>query len=379
LEEAGNYRESDPMMTVHRVLLTTIVASVGVLPLAAQEQPQPTLADLQGKNTLSDDERNALGQWMTERITAIGSEEPVPAAEALALLRGEFKGTDAFKEAYAAALIQSVQPAYKNAKLVPAARLITALNITNDPDARGVLLEALKDQRVGVRMAAVVGLRNLRVKLTLEGSPVFTETLNALRDAGKRETSRVTLKAIYQAMNYPAVVPSLPDAKANVAAVLDLLEARAQQYAAREAPAEGAEATGLKLGGMLRPSMDDAERKRLTIAAAKMLKYAVTRYTGGDRPLFKVQKDASPQVKELRNQIELLIGEAEKLLLELVAPKEPPAPAIADAMKKAADPIDMKIAMNKWGDILKEAVNLDFYMDEAEQPTPPEEPSDDDG
>ncbi|HUU94680.1 MAG TPA: hypothetical protein VM487_02995 [Phycisphaerae bacterium] len=364
------------MMTVHRILLATIVASVGVLPLAAQDQPQPTLTSLQGKNTLSDEERNTLAQWMNERIAAIGAEEPAPAAEALTLLRTEFKGTDAFKEAYAAALIESVRPAYKNAKLIAAARLITALNTLNDPDARGVLLEALQDQRVGVRMAAVVGLRNLRVKLALAGTPVFTETLNGLRDAGKRETSSVTLKTIYQAMDYPAVVPSLPDAKANVATVLDLLEARAQQYAAREVPAEGAEVVGLKLGGTLRSAMDDAQRKRLTVIAAKMLRYGVTRYTSGDRPLFKVQKDAGRQIKELRNQIELLIDQAEKLLLELVAPKDVPTPSIAEEMKKAADPILMKIAMNKWADILKKAVNLDFYMDEAEGPTPPEEPPD---
>ena len=378
------------MMTVHRILLATIVASVGVLPLAAQDQPQPTLTSLQGKNTLDSAKRNTLAQWMNERIAAIGAEELAPAAEALALLRTEFKGTDAFKEAYAAALIESVRPAYKNTKLVPAARLITALNTLNDPDARGVLLEALQDQRVGVRMAAVVGLRNLRVKLALAGTPVFTETLNGLRDAGKRETSSVTLKTIYQAMNYPAVVPSLPDAKVNVATVLDLLEARAQQYAAREVPAEGAEVVGLKLGGTLRSAMDDAQRKRLTVIAAKMLRYGVTRYTSGDRPLFKVQKDAGRQIKELRNQIELLIEEAErllsteKLLLDL-ATKDMPVPpekadgktgTIADAMKKAADPIGMKIAMNKWADILKKAVNLDFYMDEAEEPTPPEEPPD---
>jgi len=370
------------MMSVYRVLLATIVASVGVLPLAAQEQPQPTLTNLQGKNTLDGADGNALGQWMNERITAIGAEEPARAAEALALLRTEFKGTDAFKEAYAAALIESVRPAYKNAKLVPAARLITALNTLNDPDARGVLLEALKDQRVGVRMAAVVGLRNLRVKLALEGAPVFTEVLNALRDAGKRETSSVTLKTIYQAMDYPAVVPSLPDAKANVATVLDLLEARAQQYAARKVRAEGAEAVGLELGGTLRSAMDDGERKRLTIAVAKMLKYAVTRYARGDsdnRPLIKVEKGASKQAIELRNQTELLIEEAEKLLSELASSKLEADKTIAYGMKTKDEAIDMIVAMNKWADILKRDVNLEFYMDEAEEPAPTEEPSDDDG
>jgi hypothetical protein len=363
------------MATIHRILLATTVASVAVLPLAAQDQPQPTLATLQGKNTLSDEERNALAQWMNERIAAVGAEEAAPANEALALLRGEFKGTDAFKEAYAAALVASVRPAYKNAKLVPAARLITALNTLNDPDARGVLLEALQDQRAGVRMAAAVGLRNLRVRLALEGAGVFTETLTALRDAGKRETSSVTLKTIYQAMDYPAVVPSLPDRKANVAAVLDLLEARAEQYAAHNVHAVGAETVGLKLASALRSAMDDGERKRLTIAVAKMLKYGVTRYTRGDsenRPLIKVEKGASKQTIELRNQTELLIEEAEKLLSELTSSKLKENKTIAYGMKTKGEAIDMIIAMNDWADILKRDVNLEFYMDEAQEPAPPD-------
>ncbi len=159
-------------------------------------------------------------------------------------------------------------------------------------------------------IAAVLGLRNLRTKLVQAGGDVWTKVLTALKDAGKQEKSRDTLRAVYAAMNF-AELPSPPDPKPVAAALLELLDERAKQYAAgREVSAVGADDVGLTLAETLAKSMDPDQRKRLTVAAATMLKHALEQYSG--KKLAKVPDTAGtkPLIEE-RNSLErlILIGE----------------------------------------------------------------------
>ena len=91
------------------------------------------------------------------------------------------------------------------------------LNTLNDVSAAALLIEALGDNRVPVRTAAAIGLRNLREKMTGAGGTSVNDSIAALRDAGKSETSPVTLERIYQAMDYTGLA-SNPDPQGTAAA-----------------------------------------------------------------------------------------------------------------------------------------------------------------
>ncbi|MBU0637784.1 MAG: hypothetical protein KKB50_02890 [Planctomycetes bacterium] len=350
-------------------LLTTLTALVLVGPasLLAQGEPADALAQLQAKEVLNDEERTILRAWISQRVTGMASDDLAQALQSLSEVRSGFNGAAGFKTAYAAAYIEAVRPAFKQAKLIPAARLLAALNTFNEVAAAPVLVEALQDSRAAVRTTAAVGLRDLRVKLVVAGGNTVSETLNALRDAAKSETSPVALKAIYQAMNFNEL-PNPPEPKLLAAALLDVLETRAGQYAAGQVRAEGADPIGLTVVATLRDALNEAERKRLTVAVAQMLKYAVVRYTTGADALYRVEdKYSTKYVRQLRDATEGLIEEAENLLSALLSLQE--APSITAKMKDYK-PIDMKIEMNKWAEELKRAVDREFYMDTASEPAP---------
>ena len=351
------------MKTLGSVIVPLIVAACLGVPLNAQE-PDSELVALQTKEGLTDEDRAAIRTWIGKRVADIVANDPVGAQQAFASLRGGFNGSRDFKEAYVAGCNGVIGSAYKKAPAIPAARLISVLNLLGDVGSLDVLLEALRDDRTAVRAAAAIGLRVLRPKLAASAE-AYSRTLGALRDAGKKEASRETLQLIYQAMRYAGVQPP-PNLKPGVAPLLVLLEERVKQYAGQKVRAEGAEAVGLKVGGTLRPAMSDAERRRYAQVAAKLLNYAVTRYVGGEAPLCKVQdKTSSRDTVALRNCTELLIVTAEQQLKEILTPQE--APDVTEKMKRA-NHTDMVNEMSKWAALLKDALELDLKV---QSPPPP--------
>jgi hypothetical protein len=355
------------MCREYRLALSTALALVLALPTMAQDQPGPKdpIEQLQGKNVLTDEDQATLRAWVTQRVQTIAAGGD--ATQAVKEWRESWKGTDNFKEAFAAASIEAVGAAYKQAKRDSAARLIALLNTLNQVSAHPLLVEALGDERVPVRTAAVIGLRNLQAKLAGAGGTAFADCTAALREAGKRETSPVTLQLIYRAIDYTAL-SSPPDPKVSAAALLELLVARGQQYGARSVKAEGADRPGLELAAKLANQLDEQGRQRLIIASARMLHYAVTRYTSD---LHKVDdKTSSPLRIELRDRIELFIEAAETLLSKLTSPPDDAGfKTITSEMqdREAGEKNTyMKIAMNHWADVLQERFQFDVHMDVAE-------------
>ena len=195
----------------------------------------------------------------------------------------------------------------------------------------------------------------------------YGAVLNGLRDAGKKETSRETLQLIYRSLVYVDVPGA--DLKADVAAMLDLLEARAQQVVGDTVPAEGADHVGVQLAGELRKSMDDIEKKRYTVILAKLLHYGVRAYTGRTPPLADVRdKISGADAVALRNSIEVLIEKAEQQLKEILAPAKPPQVAV---QMKAGKRAEMVVEMNEWAKVLKESAGVD--LEELTAPPPKEE------
>ncbi len=332
---------------------------------AKAQEPGNELTPIRTKTDLTDEDRGLIRAFVSQRVTKASDADAAAARQAADELRSGFDGSEAFKREYATAALEAITAAYKTAPLPAATRLLAVVNAFNLPEAQNLLLEALKDERVGVRAAGAAGLRNLRPKIAAAGRDVFVKVLDGLKEAGKREKSRDTLKTLYAAMNY-FELSSAPDTKADLTALLDLLDARARLYAAGTVSALGADDTGLRIAQLVK-TLDDAERQRLVAAVATMTKYAIEQYTSPTSTLTDVAEDASRELLETRNGIERLIEVGEKMLTELLKPEK--APAVAENMRKGI-PDDMRSEWQKWVPLLQKAVNQDFTLKEA----PTEEP-----
>ena len=341
-------------MSTRRAVVTLFLGACCASRLAAQD----ALSQPRARTELTDEDRVQIRAFVSDRISQISDTDAETARQAAAELRAAHTGTDAFKKAYATLCIEAVRAAYGPADLVPATRLVTVINTFNTPAAQPLLTEALQDKRVGVRAAAAIGLRQLRSQLALAGAEFAQRAWSALKEAGRREKSCDTLKTIYAAMDY-AQLPAPPDARGNAGAVLELLEARAAQYANPTIPALGADDAGLRLANHLLPSMDAAQRDRLAIVLGQLMKRAIELYTAPGQRLSDVRDTANRKLLEQRNGIERLILVGEKLLLDLLQPSQPPA--ITANMRKLNTP-DMKNEWAKWVTALQERVKQDFSL-----------------
>ena len=209
-------------------------------------------------------------------------------------------------------------------------------------------------------------MRTLQPKLA-GNAETFGRTIDALREAGKKERAVKTLELIYRALDYRSA-QSASDRRTSATAVLTILEQRAEQAAGGTLRAEGADRVGLEVAGASRAALDDPGRERYTKVLARLLHHAVRRYTGGEDPLLKVDdKTASDDTIALRNSTELLIKTAEEQLAGILKPAA--APKITEAML-AAQPTEMVIAMNQWAGLIKTATGLE--LPDVQRPPEPE-------
>jgi hypothetical protein len=314
------------------------------------------------KTDLTEEDRGLIRTFLNQRIARAIGTDPVAARKATDELRAAFDGSDAFKRDFANAALEQIAANYKKAELLPATRLLTLATTFNLVESQNLFLEALQDERVGVRAAGALGLRALRPKLAAAGRDTFVKVLDALKDAAKREKSRDTLKAIYAALNY-FELPTVPDAKANASAVLDLLEARARQYASGNVAALGADDAGLRLIQTAQKNLDDNERQRAIVVAATLTRYAIEQYTSPATSLSEVEDDyASRDLIETRNALERLILAGEDLLVALLKPDK--SPAVAESMRKLDTEAMQSEWLKKWVPLLQKAVNQDFSLKE---------------
>ncbi|MEP0847842.1 MAG: hypothetical protein HRF50_13605 [Phycisphaerae bacterium] len=362
------------MRTGLRVAALLLVASFAAPRSAAQAPPDPPpaaapaspLDAVRAKTVLSDDDRTVVKSWVAERVDAVvgGS-----GGEAFGQLRAALTGgSPAFREALVAAEIELIRPVIGAAPLAPGAQLVTLLANLDDLRTADVLIESLRDSRAAVRTAAAVGLTTLRKKIATEGGPLFGRAVEALREAGKKETSGETLKAIYRALNY-AEAGNVPDPALQVSALLDLLGARSEQYGRSEIKGESADLAGLKLAAGLRARFNDEQRNRYVLALARILRYTVLRFSS---ELHKVQdRIAAPVAIADRNNAELLISEVEAQLVDILKPTA--APSIRDAMKGKDRAFNVKLELNRWADLLEPVTGQKFHAEVSSADKDPEE------
>lgn len=348
-----------------RGILLTVLAAFTILAAPAWGQDRPAGAQpaegsfeaLRTRQVLTDEDRQALQAWVSERIQAIVGGM---GGEAASQLRAALDGASpAFRDAFVPVMIDQSRQVIPRAPLAGSAQLVALLRGLDSLNTVDILLASLADERAAVRAAAAAGLEDLRPRIVSEGGGLFTRVMEALRDAGRRETSPETLKAIYRAMNYAEGRPAAPDPQLNVAALLDVLSTRSEGYAAGNPTAEGGDVVGLRLAAKLRGRMNEEQRNRYVLALARMLRYTVLRYAD---ELHRVRdRTASPVARAERNNAEILLTEIDSQLTELLTPQ--PAPSIREALKRETRATDMKIELNKWADVLVAATGQRFHTD----------------
>lgn len=349
-------------MRMTRPPVTLLILLCGVVS-PAWTQSDDTLAALQARSEISADDRQAIQTYVNRLVADLIGQDAAQARTAARLLRDAHQGSDAFQHAYAGACNEVFGTGFKKAELLPAVRMLTILGTFQELETHAVFIEALKDDRVGVRAAAAVGLRSLRPQIAAAAGDVYANVLQALTAAGRQEKSRDTLRAVYAALDY-AALPSPPDLKPVVRAVLDLLEARARSYAARQPlVAAGADDAGLSLCAGLLKTMDDAERRRLTIITATMMRFALEEYTSPDKNLMEVRAVTSPEMAAYRDGMERLVVVGEGLLKSLLSP--PNTPDVLGSMRKL-NKAALKLQWKEWVTLLQRATDQDFTL--AEQP-----------
>lgn len=356
-------------------LVAGVLVAAGAWAQTPPEGAQDILTVMRAKSSFTDEERSALRSWIDEHTSQLRGDNDVAAVQALTDVRQALSaGTPAFRELLVGGLLDATRQTYKDAKPAGAARLMALAASLNEPVTAGLLIEALKDSRPGVRTAGAAGLRALRSKLAGAGGNALGEALSALREAARSETSVPALRAMYGAMNY-ADVAGGPDARQLVGIHLDVLEARLGQISGGLMRAEGADMEGIETLGRQLAALGDEEKKRYTIVLATLLRYSVTRYA---TELYEVKdKTSSPAAIEARNAIELLIESIETQLPGLLGTAERDRPSVLNAIKTmkpdSSDRVNLKIEMNKWSVLLEKATGQAFRVDETieEEPAAP--------
>lgn len=350
------------MTTARLLIVLTALLACNVQPVRAQDAPDP-LAPLRARTEISDEDRAQIRTFISQQITEIIGTDQALARVATEALSGGYDGSDAYKRAYAAACTDLIGSAFKKAELVPASLLLSVLGGFQVADSRTVFIDALRDDRVGVRAAAAFALRRLQPPVAQAGGDAYAQVINALKTAGLREKSRDTLRGIYSALDFTKV-PGRPDAKVAVTALLELLDARVKPYAAREEiTAVGADDRGLTVARDLLPAMSGDERRRLTVITATMMRFALEEYMSPQKKLMELPEDASGEMLLYRNSMERLVLVGEELLTALLSPAQ--RPQVVEQMRRQDKPA-MRLQWEQWNALLKAASDQDFTL--LEQP-----------
>lgn len=330
----------------------------------AAAQNEDPLANLRVLNDLNQEQRAQVRQFIEQRVTDLVGGDATAARAATQALRDAYTGTDVFRQAYAEAAVDVLGSAASKAELVPATRLLALLGSLRAPAARGRLLEALQDERVGVRAAGAIGLRGLHASIVQAGGDTYGNVLSALRDAGRKEKSREALRAIYTALDFTDVTGAPPQPMAG--ALLDLLDARSAAYKERqEIKALGADDAGLTLARALGNVFNDEGRKRLATCTAYMVRSALEQYTSPQLDMTTVRDDAGSDTVSTRNALERLVVVGEPLLASLLNVERPPT--VLESMRKL-DKAAMKLQWQEWNKILTDKLGQDFTLVVPEEP-----------
>ncbi len=321
----------------------------------AQNLPSDPLAALRNKNTLAAEDRAKLADWIRGRLDLVAGNDLRAAAD----VRKAAQGSEAFQKAYATELARQVGQRLASAAPPLAVRLLALLAAVGHSappdDIAAVLITALNDRRPAVRAAAIVALRALRERIRAAGGALPGRVRTALRDSGPNVKAYVPLLRLYEALDLGG--GNAQQEKADLAALIAVLEKRAAAYQNDTVPGEGAEAAGFEIIARKATQLDADGRKRLLTAAGAILRHAVRRYLDD---LMDVKDQDSRVLVQQRDRIERLMLAGQRLLVAVLKPSE--APALHDALARQRDAAAIKRAWNRWAAILKPITGQDYSL-----------------
>lgn len=348
-------------MAVRRLVFALSMGLCGAL-AHGQAAPGGPLAALRTKSDLSDEDRAAVREFLTQRVADLIGQDAATARDASRALRAAAKGSEGFRRAYTQESLALLAPAIAKAELLPATQLLLVLDELDSLEAIPTFIAALSDSRVGVRAAAALAIKNLRPKLTAAGGDSLSSAIAAIRDAAKKEPGRDALRVMYEALDFGRGAD-----RAAAAALADVLDARGKLHAdGADVPAVGADAAGLRIAAEAAGALSDDDKRKAAAAAGAIMRFALNEYLSPPQNLIEVRSTDSAERVERRNAIEQVILAGEKSLAALLAPGK--APSVYDAIRKLNRP-ETRLQWKEWNELLKRFTNQEFTLpEESAQP-----------
>lgn len=365
-------------------VFAVLVASRGAV---AQAPPAAGPADagmaLRSRDTLSDQDKAALRQWMEARVQALvdasrrldeaskTQDEAARSAAAKALQAARKQlveplgqgPTPAYRTSYAE-IAMAVFPPYLGMANDPrggdprvALYLIQTLASLKQTASLDLMLAALSSRHPAVRYWAARAIRDMRGEIR---GNLVDRTITELAKAGAKEGYPPAAQMIYEAVDFRNQVAG--SAPRVIAAWLEILNGRIQFYDNYLVDDFYPDVAAL---GLLAASSDltDPDKKRASQIALAILDRCVQRWGSVARP-----DDGSPVEPpnpynpysvhdwHLRYQLTALTEQAEALLRKLNPVSGSGAPDVAKAMRDLATADQVRAAFDKWQTVVQPAV-----------------------
>ncbi len=208
--------------------------------------------------------------------------------------------------------------------------LLYTLAAMSDPGTLPALKEAAESPNAAARVLAIRALSAMPGKI--EAKPAkLSEVIQWLEEVGQREQDGSVLGLIYQTLDFTIKRDE------QAAALINILEARLNNYQSNTVSGERAELVGLARAAELSSALGDPERKRLVGTLAKYLAYYTHRY---------VYADLAPKS---RADLHRLVFMVERTITALTG-IAPGNPSVSDAIASAdPDRYDkIRAALESW-------------------------------
>jgi hypothetical protein len=299
------------------------------------------ITQLRSRDPLTPQEQDQVRQWLEAKARQLATASNPARAQQyrqalLEPVQGEPPATVSFREAYVGAATEVAEPLIANGNSVGPLLLTMTLVDFDSTATRKTLIAGLESNIPAVRYWCARGLNNLADRIEGLGAGAVDPTINALQQAGARESNAVVLRAIYQALRYGSAAARCAQAAASI------LEGRVTAYQTGQPNMPSADLEALVvMARMANPSNNVV--RLCGISLAKTLKLAAEIYA---RQLDTPEDERNvPLMRELEPFIQQ--GEARLRRLCQQAAVEPPTQNLSSAMK-AEDSDLVRQAMGAW-------------------------------
>lgn len=315
-------------MRRHWLLLAAVFTILTVVDSSAFAQD--ALASIIKKSDLTQRDRARIEAEVPQRVKRLeeaGTDDKARerARDRLISTAKTDGATKAGLDAYAAAVSSAIEPLTKTKTSTLGMDVLDILIDLNNPNTCTALATALESNLPEVRYRAARGIQRLHKEIA--ASDRFSRTvLSALGNAGKKEDSDLTLRMIYEAINFQADVEDFRYRNYQADALVDIFDARIarMQSAAID---QFVDLIGVETAAKAYTDADARQRTRLISDLLIFLDTSIARYFAGD-----TSDEARPMIARLVQQIENGMHE-----MIGASGSTPPREKIGDALRGGGD------------------------------------------